>query len=393
MLVFQSDNKKVFRALLLSSFGSGMGWLVSVFGLMTSDFWVAEAYPFLSSYSNPHFPLGLAIILWIFIIASEKSNWRNLIQLFFLCILLSWIMQFGIVMLFALILSNNLIDWWRKQDVNWPAFFIVLFCGGGFVGYQYIMIIQNPILSLWNDQNVTAAPPIWDLIIALSPALLFSYWGVKSVINCSSRFFNKIILLWLFIGGALIYLPLNLQRRFMLGIFIPVVILGVFGLEILEGNRTKLKRILWPVLLVISLLTNFYLLFAGYLAVRAHNPKLVITSSEYSAFQWIEKFTDEESLILASPELGMYLPAHTGRKVLYGHPFETVYAEETERLVTQFYQGDWNEVSAINFIIDNYIDYVFFGERESKLGSPEYFSQLNVIYESDQVKIFNVDIR
>lgn len=393
MLVFQSDSNKVFRALLLSSFGSGMGWLVSVLGLMTSDFWVAEAYPFLSSYANPHFPLGLAIFLWILMDVSKKSDWRNLIQLLILSILLSWIMQFGIVMLCTFIFCRNLIDWRRKRNVNWPAFLVILFFGGGFVGYQYIVIAQNPILSLWNDQNVTAAPPIWDLIISLSPALIFNYWGVKYIIKDSTRSQYQIILLWLFLGGALIYLPFNLQRRFMFGIYIPVVILCVVGVEILEVRFTKLKRIIWPSLLVISLLTNFYLLLAGSFAVRAHNPKLVIDSSEYAAFQWIEESTAEESLIMASPELGMFLPAYTGRKVLYGHPFETVNAQETKELVSQFYQGDLSDESAKNFIVNKNIDYIFFGQRESKLGSPEYISQFDVIYDSEEVKIFVVDSR
>ncbi|MCJ7623169.1 MAG: hypothetical protein MUO76_06675 [Anaerolineaceae bacterium] len=159
----------------------------------------------------------------------------------------------------------------------------------------------------------------------------------------------------------------------------------------MEERFIKLKRIIWPGILVLSLLTNFSLIFAGYFAVQAHNPKLVITSDEYTAFQWIEKTTGEESLIMASPELGLYIPAYTGRKVLYGHPFETVNAEETERLASRFYQGDLSEESAINFIVENNIDYIFFGQRESKLGSPGYLSQFDVLYETDKVKILSVD--
>ena len=43
----------------IAALGSGVGWLAVVFGSFTSDFWVAEAYPFLSKYTNPHFSLGL----------------------------------------------------------------------------------------------------------------------------------------------------------------------------------------------------------------------------------------------------------------------------------------------------------------------------------------------
>ena len=46
---------------LLTLTGSGCGWLLIASGHQTSDFWVAEMYPLLSSLANPHFPLGLGI--------------------------------------------------------------------------------------------------------------------------------------------------------------------------------------------------------------------------------------------------------------------------------------------------------------------------------------------
>ena len=49
----------------LALFGSGLGWLAASFGLFTADFWVAEGYPFLSAYANPHFPTGMAILVWL----------------------------------------------------------------------------------------------------------------------------------------------------------------------------------------------------------------------------------------------------------------------------------------------------------------------------------------
>ncbi|MFZ6019446.1 MAG: hypothetical protein ACOYXO_07520, partial [Chloroflexota bacterium] len=44
-------------------FGSGLGWLAGLLGVFTMDFWVAEAYPFLTLIANPHFPLGSGLLL------------------------------------------------------------------------------------------------------------------------------------------------------------------------------------------------------------------------------------------------------------------------------------------------------------------------------------------
>ncbi len=53
-------------AFWLTVIGSGMGWLILALGPPPTDFWVAEAYPFLAMYTNPHFPIGLALILFSF---------------------------------------------------------------------------------------------------------------------------------------------------------------------------------------------------------------------------------------------------------------------------------------------------------------------------------------
>ena len=60
-----SNSRSRRLAFALASLGSGMGWLLLPTGAFTSDFWVAEAFPFLSAYANPHFLIGLALVLWL----------------------------------------------------------------------------------------------------------------------------------------------------------------------------------------------------------------------------------------------------------------------------------------------------------------------------------------
>ena len=44
-------------AFWLIAAGSGFGWLVTFFGVMSTDLWVPEGYVFYSLFVNPHFPL------------------------------------------------------------------------------------------------------------------------------------------------------------------------------------------------------------------------------------------------------------------------------------------------------------------------------------------------
>jgi len=69
------------RAFLLITLGSGMGWLIFLIGRLTSDFWVAEAYGFLSMFSSPHFSFGLAILLSILVELKKDNNWSRSLAL------------------------------------------------------------------------------------------------------------------------------------------------------------------------------------------------------------------------------------------------------------------------------------------------------------------------
>ncbi len=66
--------KRVF-AFSLACLGLGLGWMGFLVGKVTSDFWIAEAFLFLSGYVNPHFPISLA--LYALVAAPRIERYRN----------------------------------------------------------------------------------------------------------------------------------------------------------------------------------------------------------------------------------------------------------------------------------------------------------------------------
>ena len=50
-----------------------------------------------------------------------------------------------------------------------------------------MIIKKNPALSSWNSQNLTPSPPIWDLLLALSPIILPAVYGILSVIRAKEK--------------------------------------------------------------------------------------------------------------------------------------------------------------------------------------------------------------
>jgi hypothetical protein len=87
----------------------------------------------------------------------------------------------------------------------------------------------------------------------------------------------------------------------------------------------------------------------------------------------------------------MFIPAHTGRRVIYGHPFETVDAEEQEAFVEDFFLGHLTEPEAISEINQRGIDLIFFGPRERSLGTPTALRDLREVYADGEVIIYIID--
>lgn len=377
------------RAFLLLAFCSGVGWLAFLLGAFTSDFWVAEAYPFLSSYANPHFPFGLALILGIFILAEEKSDLFRNILIFILGLLLAIILPFGIVICGLMLFGSSIWEWIERKGVDWLGLFSFVVGGVPFALYQLWISQNDPVLKGWNAQNLTPSPPIWDFILSFSPIFLLAIYG--SWIAWHSRRENgmRLLILWFIMGFILIYFPFSLQRRFMLGFYIPSVCLGVIGIQRITRNNAK--KWLWPLTFFLSVITNILVIMAGIFGVMAHAPAIFLEKSESQALAWISTNTPIDSIILASPDMGSFIPADTGRKVLYGHPFETVNAEQEKAKVQTFFQGNQAYQDQMKFLADNKIGYIFWGPREKELGTPIILNHMKTVYQNYDVVIFGTE--
>jgi uncharacterized membrane protein len=86
--------------------------------------------------------------------------------------------------------------------------------------------------------------------------------------------------------------------------------------------------------------------------------------------------------------MGLYIPAYTGRRVIYGHPFETVNAEQMEARVIKYFEGS-NDKEELAGLLD--VNYVFYGPRERKIGSMAIGPELNEVFSSQYLQIFQIE--
>jgi len=432
----------------LNAVGAGMGWLVVFFAPPPADFWVAEAYPFLSMYANPHFPIGLALLLWSFssmIEAREKAPgvpagepisgvWGMAARAALLALIglmISIILPFGVVVM--LLVAGVWLAWElavrgeplavrgeplaarsepaavrsepaagqeislqaevaREHKKCWllrsAADLISLGClGGPFLLYQYWAAVTDPLLSGWNAQNVTPTPPLWDVLLSFSPAFMLAVMGIWMLLKGEISPARRLAVTWFVLGLVLAVVPFALQRRFLLGFYIPTTALALCGMIELTRRWPAQKKRLWRALFGLALPSTVLLIVIGLFGALGRSPLLYLATDEARALDWIANNTPPGSLIVAAPDTGRWIPGISGRRVIYGHPFETIHAEDEKAWVTAVYTAGSPDIAALNA---RGVDYLIYGPRERQINPLLDLSALAKVFDSAQVQVFSV---
>ncbi len=375
-------------AFLLSAFGGGLGWLAfPILSRMTPDFWIAEGYPFLAAYANPHFPLAIAVVMFIFTEAVEgrikKRWWGTAIA----SLALGIIMPFGVVICVLVLGAWALWNRLAGEPLDWLSTFVVGAGGALPLVYELAATYTNPALAAWNAQNITPAPPLLDFLLGFLPAIAAACFATRAIRREPTRGM-RLLVAWCAVGFVLTYLPLALQRRFMAGWMIPIAGLAAIGLEEMRVSRPRLGRYFASTVLVCSFITPLLVLLSGIGAIQAQDEAIYLMPGESGALAWIAQQTPMGSLVLAAPGTGLLIPAYTGRRVVYGHPFETVRADVEKAWVESIYQGEISPDALAAQLAQRGVGYIYYGPRESEIGPLPQVQGMEKVFDADHIQIY-----
>ncbi|MBN1811582.1 MAG: hypothetical protein JXA14_07085 [Anaerolineae bacterium] len=381
---------------LLAALGSGLGWLVAFFGYQSADLWVPEAFPVYALLANAHFSLSIGLMTWIADCGLRIGDWQLAISngrywllrlgMISAAVVLGAVQPFGLVAVFGGLGVMLIARAVRERSVPWRAVGWVALAGLAALPYPLYMLQAmkaDPALSVWNAQNLTGSPPLWDWALSYGLVLVLAVLGA---VFAARRGSNGD---WLLMGWALVilvgmYLPLSLQRRLSLGLGVPLGLLaGVGWWRVVRLHIKARWRGLVQGLVVAFCVLTPILLVVGHLAVVSD---AYLSPGEWAALAWLRDEGKPDVVVLCSTRMGIFVPAWAGQPVVYGHPFETVNAEERRAQVEAFWAGEMSAEERQMFLRENRVGYILvgteIGDWRLEIG--------DLALEADGVKIYDV---
>jgi len=406
-------------AYLLAVFGSGLGWLLFLLnqtywlGWFPVDLKMPEAHLFFSALTFPHVALGVALIVasfWLSLRAFAPSgNWLYSLGAGLANLALAIVYPFLIYLIVATLGLYWVYRSARAQRVMWREAVrigVAFALPAPLVLYYAVTLAMNPVFHAWDAQSITLSPPWPHYLLAYGVMLALALLSLRR-----ARVEHAFLWTWLVAVAALVYAPLNPQRRFVEGVQVPLAILATVGLgEValpwLSQTRmvraltasprysiAGLERLLIAAFLLVSSLSNLYILASVSATVAFEQPYPLFRSrDEIAAVDWLRANTARSDVVVGAYETGNYVAAHAGNRVVIGHWAETMDWQRKFDEVDAFYNRAISDAERQEFLKQYGVRFVWSGERERGLGNfdPAHADYLTLVFSNDAARIYRV---
>lgn len=315
-----SDPARRFFALLLVATGGGLGGLL--FELTSWPmFRCADLsiglFPFMEALVNPHWLLATWLLLESLLAFERATSLRSSLLAVGLGTALGLVRPYDLVLLVAIhgvsvaLLSPPLL--WRRGLLPLAGLLPVVL-------YNYWVFYA---LSTFATYSVTryAMPPATDFLLGLGPAAAlaltsFSRGGMAP----SARPLRTRLVVWAGLAAlAVVARPVPFTQQFLIGAGLPLLLLAAFGL----GR-------LGPFVLPLAVLLGGTTAFVGLRILMAPDSNWFVPAERRQAALALRDPCRAGGLVMAPPDIGLYVIGLTGCRAYVSHPFAPRYAERRE---------------------------------------------------------------
>jgi hypothetical protein len=400
---------------ILAALGSGLGWLFSPLTQDSTylDLTAPQAYPFYSTLANVHFPLAIAFVallvgvLVVIFRPGENSlpdvnNGGLVIALSSLALVLLYPLAFVTISLAFVICV--LLYWYRRRtnitrELRWLLWLAVPPLP--LLVYYAAVRAYNPVVAqIWAQQNEVAPPTVLVFMLGLGLMLLLALPGILRALRRFELDGDQFMLVWLLVIIALLYMPVLAHRGFVIGLMLPLAYFVTRSMEdfwfdrISRRWRMRVLAALLPVLAASQLLVLMLPLqpIAG--GDFANTSGMLLQRDYLESFHWLREQTGPADVILAAPEVGVWVPVWTRSRVIYGHPLETVDAASKRNAVRRWYRAESVDLGVCRDLLlgddGRYrVRYVLVGPYEEALGAAACTEILALVGSAGSVRIYS----
>ncbi len=364
----------------LAALAGGLGWL-SMTTSLPVEVYVPEGFTLLLLYGLPHLALARLFLLagWLLLFrAVEQNEWRKA-GLAGLCWLgMAWIVPFYAALLGVLIavwLAALMIVQRRllRREVGLAALAGAL--PAAMLAYNAWLFTTNPIFAAWSAQNVLPSPPPRDYLLAYGLLIVLATIGAVKARQEGFTGRTALLITWPLTAAVLVYAPVNVQRRLLEGVIVPLSVLAALGVWTLANRESRegtyepplVRRLRWLglacLLMLLSPSTALMLLSGAATASRPAEP-VFHSADELAALAWLREQAVPDSVVLSTVESGNVIPAYAGVRVYVGHGPETIDITNKSLRAQAFFHGSMSLDDRRALLAEAGASYVWAGPAE-----------------------------
>lgn len=400
--LFANDQALVWSAFFLAIFGAGVGWLQLLLGMPLDpispiDFWLIDAYALFSISLFPSFSFTLTLMagaLLLFFDYLENGKRSLILGVGGMALTAQLINPIAFAVIDIAMVGALFTTWWQKKKVDHKQGIALGMIAGVQIPlffYNLIILTRDPIWSQFTRQNETLSPPVMYYIWGFLPFWVFAIFGAYKALR-EQNIYMASMMTWVTTAFLLAYAPVAIQRRFLLGITIPLAALAIHGLRYLMSSLPasfsfliKRERLISFTYILFASISTLFLFLNSSIYTLSRPSKLFYPHDLEDAIHWLDDNASPNDFVLAAVNTSQIIAQRSDLKVYVGHEMETLHFHNKESLMRAYYSGTITN----EWLSQTPVRWVLYGPSEMVVSSA--FSpneHLELAYQNNSIKIY-----
>ncbi len=393
-------------ATVIAVMGSGAGYLLllvdAVAGhgtLEALDLHLPELSAFYSVIAIPHFAWAAALmaasVVQLIAIARPDERGFSLRPVLLATVSMLLLALIHPQMLFVLApLALVYLVLVRAPRQNWLVAAVPFAVCVPLLVYDVSVLGGDPVVVEWSKQWKHQAPGFVSFVFGLGlPLALAVYAVARKRLPGGPEL--TLMAAWLILVVALLYIPnpVNIQRRLIDGLYLPVAMLAAAGITLLAGRmRPRAWRRMVFTTVSVSSISSLLVLAIAFRFVATREPIIYIDQAEVEGINWLgdHRGSGRAPGVMSDPLTGLYIPEMAGDRVFVGHYSETIdYLARSGDERRAVRTGDPGLGA---FMVANDAGYLFVGPQERASGVGPLGPELLRVYDAGGVQIYRLQL-